>query len=245
MKINILKPNIFPESLILSGITKRNTRLFPETGFSIYKADILTESEALNHKRILASQLGVHPEQMKCNKQVHGNNVVYMKRDSESTEADGIITDERGLLIYVKLADCAGILLFDPVKQIIAALHSGWRGTKQNIVKTGVNKLVETFSVNPNDLLAYVTPSASGKNYEVGWDVAEHFSEHIMPLGNGKYLFDNKSAITEQLKKCGLPQTSIEISDICTIADTDYHSFRRDGVKSGRMAAYIQLKINN
>ncbi len=242
MNIDLFQPTIFPQNKIIAGVTKRNLHLFPPNGFSVHKADILTDEEAIVHQQILAEQLGYPVSSLKCNKQVHGSNILFMNHNTVSAEADGMITNERGILIYVKLADCGGILLYDPKTEIVAALHSGWRGTKQNIVKEGIRKLNDEFGVSSADLLVYIAPSAGGKNYEVGFEVAQYFPNHSVEIGNGKYLFDNKSQILEQLTMCGINPQNIEISDVCSIEDTNCHSFRRDNENSGRMAAFIGLR---
>ena len=86
-------------------------------------------------------------------------------------EADGLISDLPGDVIGVKIADCLGILIYDPRQRVIAAVHSGWRGTHQNIVGEAVRTLCEGWGSTPGDLWVGLSPSASGRNYEVGTDV--------------------------------------------------------------------------
>ena len=161
---------------------------------------------------------------------------------------DGMICFEKGIILCVSLADCAGVLIFDPVKNIISALHSGWKGSKLNITRKGI-EIMKNHGSNPKDLLVWISPSASGEKYEIGEDVAKHFmdSECLIPLnplfakGKTKYLFHNKFQIKKQLIVCGVNVDNIEISQICTINDIEYHSYRRDRQLSGRMAAFIGM----
>lgn len=242
MKLDILFPERFPKDKVIAGVTKRNYMLFPPYGFSVHKADIYTEQEAAKHREILARQLNVSPDMLKCNKQVHGTTILEMKKNSMQKVADGMFCREKGVIIYTKIADCTGILIYDPINCVVAALHSGWKGSKLNIVNEGINTLQNECNSNPSDLIVFISPAASGKNYEVEWDVAQFFPDYIEKISDKKYLFDNKACIYNQLIECGIQEYNIEVSDICTIENTDYHSFRRDKEKSGRMAAFIGLK---
>ncbi|MGB9911954.1 MAG: polyphenol oxidase family protein, partial [Candidatus Kapaibacteriota bacterium] len=94
----------------------------------------------------------------------------------------------------------------------------------------------------PRNLLVYISPLASGKRYEVGEDVAKLFPLSTIPTPNGKYFFDNRKEIIYQLKETGVEEKNIEYSPLCTISNTNLHSYRRDKEKSGRMAAFIGLK---
>ena len=90
-----------------------------------------------------------------------------------------------------------------------------------------INILKINFNSNRKDLLVYLSPSASGDRYEVGWEVSQHFPKSIKKSNNEKYLFDNRNEIKLQLLECGVPEQNIEVSAVCTISDFDYHSFRK------------------
>ncbi|MCK5742328.1 MAG: polyphenol oxidase family protein, partial [Chlorobi bacterium] len=92
-----------------------------------------------------------------------------------------------------------------------------------------------------NDLKVYLSPCASVKKYETGQEFKEYFPDSVIQSGE-KYYFDNHKEIKNQLIQSGINADNIEVSDVCTISDTDYHSFRRDGNKSGRMSAFIGIR---
>ena len=240
--LDFLKPSVFPEEKVIAGVTKRNLALYPETGMSFAPAGILSLSEIEKHIGYFSEYIGIKRENIKLNHQVHETEIRIVGKDYVAKDADGMICNEAGILLVVKIADCCCVMIYDPVQQAVAALHSGWRGTYKNIVRHGIEGMKQHFGSLPGDLLVFLSPSASGERYEVGWDVARYFPESAKQLNDEKFLFDNKRELYGQLLSCGVSPQNIEVSDICTISDTNYHSYRRDGQKSGRMAAFIGLK---
>ncbi|OGU17451.1 MAG: hypothetical protein A2X61_08955 [Ignavibacteria bacterium GWB2_35_12] len=268
--LEINEPRIFDKSRIVAGITKRNIKDFPPKGFTISPAGPFNEVEASQGRKYLAEYLSNYYPSIKkviFQKQVHGDIIELV--NSISTEGlgqdrgvrDGMICLEKGIVLCVSLADCAGVLIFDPVKNVISALHSGWKGSSLNIAVKGV-ELMKKHGSDPNDLQVWISPSASGEKYEVGHDVAKYFMENEgnplnlplkkgaeIPLNptlvkgekEGKFLFDNKVQIKYQLISSGVKEENIEVSEICTIADGEYHSYRRDKELSGRMGAFIGM----
>lgn len=241
-KIDLQKPKIFNQKIIESGLTLRNLEIFPPYGFSISKAEIFTKQQIEQNRKLLAELLGINLQNLKFQQQIHSDRANIVSSNSPIQESDAIITTSKGVCLVVSLADCCGVLVHDPIKQIVAAIHSGWKGTKLNIVGKTIQKIVENFGSNPADMLIWITPCAGEKDYEVGWDVAQYFSDFIEDKGNEKFLLNLKSAIKHQLFSQGIPENNIEISQESTISDTRYHSYRRDKSRSGRMAAFIMMK---
>jgi len=107
-------------------------------------------------------------------KQVHGTEVLCWNSGSESEGtniADAVITDEKGVLLLIKTADCQAVLLLDPVRGVVANIHSGWRGSVANIIRKTMNTMVEKYGSDPANILAGVGPSlgpccAEFVNYE-------------------------------------------------------------------------------
>jgi YfiH family protein len=245
--IDITEPVIFDKSKILSGVTLRNVHSFPEHGFSISPAMILSDEQAIEHRRRLAEQIQVPFQMMKFQKQVHETEIMEVDSKTGSEElyphiSDGMMTNEIGVVLNVTIADCCAVLLYDPINRAIAALHSGWKGTSLNITQKGIEMIGELYGTEPDRLLVYLSPCAGGDKYEVGYDVARFFPDSVKQISDEKYLFDNKKQIKLQLLEAGVNEKNIEVSDICTISDVKYHSFRRDKDQSGRMACFIGLK---
>lgn len=239
--MKILKPNIFPDNII-SGVTLRDIENHPNIGFTIYQNENIDENKLKSNKEVFSRYLDVPIENILTQKQTHSDIVEIKDNDHNYYEADSMIVSKSGVVLNISIADCVGILIYDPVNNVIAATHSGWRGTHKNIVEKTIMTMHYEYGTMSEDLLAYISPAACGEDYEVENDVASLFDIGISKKNDTKYLLDNKFIIQNQLIKAGVRQHNIEISHFCTIADERFHSFRRDKDKSGRMSAFIMIK---
>lgn len=239
--IEIEKPTVFSPSVV-AGVFLRNTDTFPPHGLSLLKASILTEREVQHHRQAAAGVLHVEVEQLQFQNQVHGTTIAIVRSAGEPVDSDGMVTQHRGTVLCVSIADCAAVLLHDPEHGVVAGVHSGWRGTVGNIVEKGIAAMADNFGSCPDALQAYVSPCASGNRYVVRDDVADLFSNDAKcPISDHEWLLDIRCQIEQQLLDVGVQPNHIEISDACTIGDDRYHSYRRDGKTSGRMIAFIGL----
>lgn len=240
-KINIYKPSIFNGLPVNAGVTESNFHLF-EKGFSIFPGKILNNEEVENFRNILAINIGKSKENLKYQKQVHGNTIRIIDENSSDTEeSDGMITNVKGLVLNLTLADCCGILVYDPKQRAIGAFHSGWKGTKNNIAEKGIQAMMEAYSSTPEELIIFLSPCAGAERYEVGEDVAKYFPMNVKKKIGEKYLLNLRLRIKQQLLACGVKEHNIETSGFCTIRDRRFHSYRRDGDNSGRMSAFISF----
>lgn len=240
--LHIERPTIFPEH-VLAGVTLRNGELFPTTGLSLLKGQILSDEEVQQHRCIFAEWLGISPTALIFQQQVHHTHVRVVGADSGLEESDGMVTNEPGIVLCAGMADCAGILLYDPIRQVIAALHSGWPGTNLNILAAGLETMNHHYGTRANDVLLYISPCASGKRYVVRRDVAQYFPDTVLdPISPEEWLLNIRARIWEQALELGVQHKNIEISSGCTIDDERYHSHRRLGNRAGRMVAFIGLR---
>lgn len=239
LELDIERPHIFPEG-ILSGITRRNLQHFDGCGFSVAPGETLGLEQATRHRAILAEFLGVPCRCLRFQRQVHGTHIVEVTGETEPVHADGMISREAGLVLCAVVADCAAVMLYESVTHSIAVVHSGWRGARDNISGKAVAAL-DKYGGRPKNMSAYISPCASGLNYEVGEEVADCFPPHVKTRRGEKWMLDMRRHIADQLVDAGVKQENIEIAADCTIADTRYHSYRRDGRLSGRMAAFIVI----
>jgi YfiH family protein len=238
--LDIINPQIFPKDEILSGVTKANKDIFPPYGFSISKGETYSEEQVANFRKILAEQLGVPFENFKLQKQIHSAKCGDIDSLSCIEETDAMITNKKGIVLGLSIADCGGILIYDPISKVVAAVHSGWRGSKERIVTKTIQKMIAEYKCNVGNMLFYIAPSACVLCYEVGEEFIGYFPETTIRR-EGQPYFDNKSEIIKQILVEGGKRSNIEVSPICTIEDTDYHSFRRDKSDSGRMCAFIGM----
>lgn len=201
--------------------------------------------------QILAKVLKIEKKQMVSPRQTHSKNIgiVTSSNDIFSNE-DALITNIPGICIYVRTADCVPILLYDPVQKAIAAIHSGWKSTLQEISKHTIELMQKEYDTNPEDLIAGIGPSIGPKVYEIGLEVIEkfqnqfRFDNYIVPIKNSNKGLLNLWKINHQiLINSGVLENQIEIAEMCTYSNPDlFYSARRDGSNCGRLATGIMLK---
>lgn len=165
-------------------------------------------------------------------------------------DTDALITNEKGLFVCVQTADCVPVLLFDPVKMVVAAVHAGWKGTISKIAGKTVAKMVDSFGCNPTDIVAGIGPSIHMHAYEVGAEVVEaveaNFSNSpalLKPSMNaGHAYFDLWEANQTVLLEAGIREENIEVIGLCSFEHADlFYSARREGSDTGRMVSGIRL----
>ena len=186
-------------------------------------------------------------------RQTHSDRVVVVTSENITgtiDDTDALITTERGLFICVQTADCVPILLFDPVKKVVAAIHAGWKGTISKIAKKTVQQMTENFGCNPADIMAGIGPSIHLHAYEVGPEVVEaveaSFSNSpalLKPsMNEGKAYFDLWEANQTVLMESGIQEENIELMGLCSFEQSElFYSARRDGTDTGRMVSGIRL----
>lgn len=178
-------------------------------------------------------------------KQVHSARVILAEHWRPGIEADGLATALPGQRLAVKTADCVPLLLLDPVRRAAAAIHAGWRGAAQLIAFEAVRLLLERFGSRPEHLLAALGPAIGGCCYEVGPEVAVQFLDWF-PERNDldrRTRIDLRLALRRQLLAAGLEEPRIDVASACTCCGgAQFHSWRRDGERAGRMFAVIALR---
>lgn len=216
-------------------------------GGSDYNFRSATAKEAFkpNIKQLL-KEANIEAAEIYTGKQVHGKQVAYADgKNGEDfvigrhfTDTDGLITDKPGVALLIKYADCTPVVLFDPVKKVQASVHSGWRGTVQKISHVAINKMVNEFGCQIENIVAYLGPSIDQDNYEVGPEVYEAFADeeerdlYFKPHGE-KYLLSMSQANYQLLLKAGISPENIEVETTSTYTSEKLHSARKEGKDYG------------
>lgn len=210
---------------------------------STRKSVATVESEVKENRKILLEQLGVSEDKIALPKQIHSSNVCIVDKPGVYENCDALVTDKRDIYLVVSVADCAPVYIYDQVRKAIALIHCGWRGARGKIVEKTVDVMVKNFRSNTGNMIAYIGPCASVCCYEVGLEFERFFEARFLRFKeNGKYHFDLKSEIYSQLVKSGLKFKNIDVDEHCTVCNADlFHSFRRDGERSGRMLALFGM----
>lgn len=189
------------------------------------------------------NSIGLKPEQIAYQKQIHSDIIKFVEKPGPVGESDALITKFVGIGLAISSADCTPIFIYDKQNKVIAAVHSGWKGTQKRILKKTLNNLKQHYNSKADKLYIYIGPSISQKNYEVGKDVAILFDQKYLKLENGKIYLDVLGANVDMLLEFGIQNEHIEVSTLCTFEQKDLlHSYRRDGKLSGRSLGVIALK---
>ncbi len=234
---------------------------------------VTTKSSDLPYGFSLALHTGEEPEQIVANRnrlsrilnseaplhyvvadQTHSDNIKCItqketkgwKSLSNAIEnCDALVTDLKGVVLGILTADCVPILLYDREKEVVAAVHAGWKGTKAQIVSKTVQKMITHYGCNPEEIIAGIAPSIGRCCYEVGEEVAEHFFD--TPEGftrkGEKYMLDLPLINQKQLLAAGLKETNIEMSHTCTACNVErFFSYRKEQRCSGRFMSMIGIQ---
>lgn len=175
--------------------------------------------------------------------QTHSTIVLPATSENRGKEADASFTDQANQVCVVLTADCLPLLICNREGNKVAAVHAGWRGLAHGIIENTLKAL----AIPASDLLVWLGPAISQKNYEVGEEVRNFFltsnpeaESAFTPSPNQRWLADLYALARLRLKKIGI--TEVYGGDYCTYEDaTKFFSYRRDGDKTGRMASLIYI----
>ena len=201
------------------------------------------KNKVKRNRKLFFKAAGISSTKIVFQKQVHGNNITYVTTPGFCGESDSMITDKTDLGLAVSTGDCVAVFIYDRKNKVIAAIHSGWRGTEKKIVEKTLEKLKNEFNSSPENLFVYLAPSISQKNYEVGEEVASLFEEKYLRQKDKKFLLNVAQANYDMLINFEISKENIQISNLCSY-DVDHllHSYRRDGAYSGRALGVIAMK---
>jgi polyphenol oxidase len=250
------------------GVSDQGAQRVLNLGFTEWD----TKENVLENRRCFQSALGASHLKLISLKQIHSDVMhLFDAPPSAVCQGDASATNRPGLLLGVQTADCVPILLVDPKKRAVAAIHAGWRGTLARIVVKAIGQMQMRFKSNPSDLLAAIGPSIGGCCYKVGTEVASQFLSqfaeapewfdefrtgdepnpiqwlNMMPPGHQpppkNVLLDLRKANCAQLLGAGLRPQNVFVNDLCTACRRDLlFSYRKEGSQSGRLLSVIGLR---
>jgi len=195
----------------------------------------------------LLKHIGISKNEIYLPIQRHTNKVMILHDDFKPEIADAVLTQRKGVLIGVEVADCVPILLYDKQRSVIGAVHAGWRGTVAEILKTTIKIMKEEFNSSTKDVLIAIGPSIRQCCYNVGDEVktAVHKATgegDYYHRRNNKYFIDLSSANRIQVLSIGIPEQNIWQSEYCTFCNPErFHSYRYTKDPNGRQGGFIGL----
>lgn len=189
-------------------------------------------------------------------KQVHGTEALVVDRALVSTDRfeggwDALVTDQPGIMVAVRTADCVPVLIHDPTRHVVAAVHAGWRGAVAGIVPKTLALLESRFGSCLEHVRISIGPSAGVCCYEVDEPVLARLGDGfreltkvIRTLNGGKTHLDLKALVKEQVRALGAVPKSITTVNLCTICHEDlFFSYRRERKINGTMVSAIGLPM--
>lgn len=203
----------------------------------------------------LAGSLGATAAPMYRVRQVHGAVVRVVRADDPASadatqlpDGDAVVSNVRGSLLAVVVADCVPILLVDPVSRAAAAIHAGWRGTCASVASAAVAAMAASWATDPATLIAAIGPSIGPDDYEVGEALVEAFrdaghgsrADRWFSRRDARLYLDLWRANADQLLAAGVREDRISVAGMSTFAYPGwFESYRRDGARAGRLVAAI------
>ena len=208
------------------------------------------------NRKLIADVFNLDPHKLLFGRQIHERSIRVIEkgffkmppeeRHQQLTAVDGLITNLKDVCLCVLSADCAGILLFDPNKAVIAAIHAGWRGTVKKIVPNAIDMMQQGFGCRAEDIVAVIGPCIGVGAYEVGDEVAAKFVEvfgedkAVVNRDYAKAHVDIAAANRRLLLESGLVPANIMVSGVCTFENNNQFYSARQGDK-GRFCSGILL----
>lgn len=247
------------DQLSVQGFTTRHGGL-SRAPYNSFNLGFNTQDQHCNvegNRSLLARSMGSRLERLVTVTQVHGSDLLVLDAPNpdfshfQRLECDGIVTNQPQVLIGICVADCYPILILDPEKRAVAALHAGWKGTAAGICRKGVSAMVEFFGSRPSALHAAIGPGIGPCCYEVDEPVRSAF----MAQGNGwepfaqpgadpgRWRLDLATANRLQLMQAGIPAAQISTAGQCVSCLANlFFSHRRDHGETGRQMGFIMLR---
>jgi len=256
-KLSFLEPGWVGEPGVLAGFTTRNGGVsrppYNSLNLAFHTDDLPAHVEG--NRATLSRTFGLPPHRLLTVKQVHGADLLLVDAPNfdlahfANVEADAIVTNQRGILIGILVADCYPVLLFDPQQQVVASVHAGWRGAAAGILGKTVAAMQQHFGCRSEDLFAAVGPGIGAHRYEVDRPVRDAFragSGHWDAIAEetrlGHWKLDLAESCRLQLAAAGVPPTRIESARECTCCHRElFFSHRRDAGQTGRQLGFIGL----
>lgn len=195
--------------------------------------------------------LNINPKTLYSGYQTHSKNIEKIINENQGKEnpfgrfipnTDGLMTNKKNIVLITRFADCTPIILFDSVKRVHGNIHSGWKGTLQEIAANGVDIMVKEYNSNPKDIISVIGPTIGEDDFEVDRDVMikfrdkfKSYNDIIKKKDSEKYLIDLQKINEYILIDKGIREENITTIDLSTYSNNFLHSYRRDGEDFGLM----------
>jgi YfiH family protein len=203
--------------------------------------------------QLVCRAVNIVPQQTVSSYLVHGTDILTINKHNRQQymgQADGLITGDLDIYLFMRFADCTPLIFYDPIQKVIGLTHAGWRGTLQNAAGATVAAMVNRLGCQAKNIIAVIGPAIGPCCYEVGPEVIAAAGRRLTDSAalftnpNGKpdhAHFDMWAANRQQLVASGIEQ--VIQSDICTACHTDkFFSHRAEKGRTGRFGVIMGLR---
>ena len=209
-----------------------------------FYGDRLKDKEIFKNRKRLLDKQGIDINQVVSAGLVHGNNIEIVSRKDRGQRiinTDGLLTKDKNVFLSITVADCLPIFIYDYKNQVIGLIHGGWKSLAKNILSLAIQKLVNNFESQPQNILVGIGPGIGVCHFEVKDDVLQYWKvpppNNVFRREEEKIFLDLKKVAKIQLLNLGLKEKNIEINPECTFCLADkYFSYRREKILNTMMA---------
>ena len=240
---------------IIAFTTTKNTQYDYDFSLALHTGE--DKAKIVSNRQELLKSLNLEDYSIVLANQTHSCNISVINdttsrgwedENSAIVDTDALMSNQKGVLLGILTADCVPVLLYDTQKEVISAIHAGWRGSVCRIVQKTISKMQKVYNSNPKEIQAIIAPSIGKCCYEVNWDVAKHFEDidgAYRKVGD-KYMLDLPHINKVQLIQSGLDENSIYLSGVCSSCDNErFFSYRKECGCSGRFLTLIGMLKNS
>lgn len=213
-----------------------------------------------NKYKNIAKVLNVQPTDIIVAKQSHTDNIAIIEKNKpyDLEDIDGIITNIKNIPTAITFADCTPIFFYDPIQNVIANIHSGWKGTVQKIAEKAIHELITKYNSKPQNIICLIGPCIRKDHFLVNDDVKDIFEDKFKHFSKKYDIIAKTNMYNEKgiqykidavlinkliLKENGILDKNIIDSEICTVCNSnDFHSRRVEGVDYEVNTGLMMLK---
>jgi len=192
-------------------------------------------------------EIGIEPKNVVMSGNIHGNKVIKVSFNEAGRRVqgyDGLITNEIGLALVVKTADCLPLFFVDQKNKIIGLIHAGWKGVAANIAAEAVEEFKKLGS-NPSELLVAIGPSIKKCHYDISQERTKEMTgwEKYLTEKNGKFFADLQAAVVDELLAAGVARENIDADPPCTMCEPEkYFSYHSSGKFEDSLLSIIVMR---
>ena len=212
------------------------------------------KEEVSRNRKVFLEELDVKPENCAAIFLKHGIDIAIVdefSRGEEKIEVDCLITKSKDVFLFVLTADCLPVILYDPIKGVLALVHLSRINSPQNFIRAVVEKMKSEYGVQPENIIAGIGPCIKKESYifpseELKKVIPDEkvFEGFILDLHDGRKIIDLVGYNVSQLVSAGVRKENIEISEIDTFKNKNFFSHSRsraNGEPEGRMATVVGM----